>query len=279
MSSSRTISFTNVVWGFALLVTTLTYAHAVTRQLREHNTRLQKEVERGKAERDKLMDEVKAERERAAEDAKSDVETQLASLRCDMESKVEELANLQAQVTMLRDSQSDRQSLEAGLFAKEKANLEAQLQEARASLQDLEVRHQETLTNLERVEEELKLAEDELSRNLSDSAIRSESEDRLRKELAQAKQQYEKEVASLQDQLKRLSDELTETSRLRDDADASRQAAEAELTRTKEQLESHLAEAATLWMLPLVCKLSSTSSSYPRRRDEGTSGSSRRHLR
>ncbi|KAI9057754.1 hypothetical protein FKP32DRAFT_1323349 [Trametes sanguinea] len=188
------------------------------------------------------LDEISAAA-RAAEDAKSEVETQLASLRCDMESKVEELANLQAQLTMLRDSQSDRQSLEADLFAKEKANLETQLQEARASLKDLEVRHQETLANLERVEEELRLAEDELSRNLSDSAIRSESEDRLRKDLAQAQQQYEKEVASLQDQLKKLSDELTETSRLRDDADARRQAAEVELTRTKEQLESRLAEA------------------------------------
>ncbi|KAL7285505.1 hypothetical protein ACG7TL_000606 [Trametes sanguinea] len=180
---------------------------------------------------------------RAAEDAKSEVESQLASLQNEVESKALELANLQTQLNVLRDSHSDRQSVEASLFAQEKADLEAQLQEARTSLMDLESRHRETLADLKRVEEELKLAEDELSRNLSDSAIRSESEERLRTELTRMKQQFEEEVASLQDQLKAFSDELAETSRLRDNADASRQAAEEELTRTKEQLASRLAEA------------------------------------
>ncbi|OSD03331.1 hypothetical protein PYCCODRAFT_263209 [Trametes coccinea BRFM310] len=180
---------------------------------------------------------------RAAEDAKSEVESQLASLQNEVESKALELANLQTQLNVLLDSHSDRQSVEASLFAQEKADLEAQLQEARTSLMDLESRHRETLADLKRVEEELKLAEDELSRNLSDSAIRSESEERLRTELTRTKQQFEEEVASLQDQLKAFSDELAETSRLRDNADASRQAAEEELTRTKEQLASRLAEA------------------------------------
>ncbi|CDO73022.1 hypothetical protein BN946_scf185007.g76 [Trametes cinnabarina] len=179
---------------------------------------------------------------RAAEDAKAAAESQLVSLRSELESKADELTTMQAQLASLHHSNSNRQSLEASLFAQEKAELETQLQGSRASLADVEGRHQETVAELKRVEEELKRAEDELSRHLSDSAIRSESEERLRTELARTKHQYEEEIASLQDQLKVLSHELAETSRCRKDADASRQAAEEELQRTKQQLESHLAE-------------------------------------
>ncbi|CDO71987.1 hypothetical protein BN946_scf184943.g21 [Trametes cinnabarina] len=66
MPSSPTLSLTNVVWGFALFVTTLTYANVVTRKLRERSTQLQKEVERGKAQRDELLAELEAERQRTA---------------------------------------------------------------------------------------------------------------------------------------------------------------------------------------------------------------------
>ncbi|KAI0360948.1 hypothetical protein OH77DRAFT_379767 [Trametes cingulata] len=180
---------------------------------------------------------------RTAEEAKTAVEAELASTRADLESKDKELASLQSQLATLRDSHADRQSLDASLFAQEKADLENQLQEAKESLAALESRHQQTIDELKRVDEELRRAEDELSRHLSESAVRSESEERLRNELAQAKKLHEDEVAALQDQLKTLSDELEEVTRLRVQADDSRKNAEEELAQLKQQLEARLAEA------------------------------------
>ncbi|KAI8990618.1 hypothetical protein BD414DRAFT_577349 [Trametes punicea] len=180
---------------------------------------------------------------RAVESAKVAAESQLTVLRNDLEIKEKELGTLQSQLAALRDSHVDNQSLDASVFAQEKAELETQLQDARASLADLGSRHEETIDHLKRVEEELKRAEDELSHRLSESAIRSEAEECLRGELIRTKQQYEEEAASLQNQLKALSDELAKVSRLREEVDTSRRAAEEELARTKQQLEERLAEA------------------------------------
>ncbi|KAI0364058.1 hypothetical protein BV20DRAFT_1030293 [Pilatotrama ljubarskyi] len=180
---------------------------------------------------------------REAEEAKAATEAELASIRAILEAKDSELSSLQSELVTLRDKHANRQSLAAGLFAEEKADLEAQLQDAKESLTALEARHQQTLDQLQRVDEELRRAEDELSRHLSESAVRSESEERLRSELAQARKQHEDEVASLQDQLKTLSDELEEVTRLRGQADVSRKAVEEELAQVKQQLQARLAEA------------------------------------
>ncbi|KAI0778792.1 hypothetical protein BD413DRAFT_117998 [Trametes elegans] len=179
---------------------------------------------------------------RAAEEAKTAVDSQLAALSGELDAKDKELSSLRGQLTAVRDSHADRQSLDASIFAQEKAELELQLQDARASLAKLGESHQETAEKLAQVEQELSRAEDELSHHLSESALRSEAEEHLRDELAQAKKQREEEVATLQDQLKSVSDELAEITRLRVDADASRKLAEEELARTKEQLEARLAE-------------------------------------
>ncbi|KAI0673754.1 hypothetical protein C8Q78DRAFT_1018750 [Trametes maxima] len=183
-------------------------------------------------------------RVRAAEDAKATVELQLATTRDDLESKFKELIKLQDQLAALRDTHADRQSLEASLFAQEKTELESQLTEAKETLAALEAHDQDTVAELRHVEEELKRAEDELAHHLSASAIRSESEERLRDELVLTKEQHQAEVVALQEELKSVSEELVETMRLRTETDALRQAAEEELGQTKQQLETRLAEAS-----------------------------------
>ncbi|KAI0334131.1 hypothetical protein GY45DRAFT_1319021, partial [Cubamyces sp. BRFM 1775] len=214
-------------------------------ELRDSHAGTQAEAEITRAELSHLrvqLDEVTAA-VRAAEDEQAATESEIVSLRNNLTSKEDELETVRSQLTALRDSHADRQSLEATIFAQEKAELETQLQDAKTSLSDLENRHQETIAELKRVEEELKRAEDALTFQLSESAVRSESEERLRNELSQVKKQHEEEVASLQDQLKTISEELDEVSRLRGDADESRRAAEEELAQTKQQLEARLVEA------------------------------------
>ncbi|KAI0660695.1 hypothetical protein C8Q70DRAFT_1152984 [Cubamyces menziesii] len=214
-------------------------------ELRESHTGMQAETESTRTELSHLqaqLDEVSAA-VRASEDLKAAAESEVASLRSDLASKEAELETLHNQLTAVRDSHADRQTIEATIFAQEKTELEARLQDAKTSLADLESRHRETMAQLERVEEDLKRAEDALTSQLSESAARSESEERLRSELSQVKKQHEEEIASLQDQLKAISEELEEVSRLRSDADASRRAAEEELAQTKQQLEARLAEA------------------------------------
>ncbi|KAI0720081.1 hypothetical protein C8T65DRAFT_568380 [Cerioporus squamosus] len=178
-----------------------------------------------------------------AEEDRATVESELASARHELEEKNRELASLQAQLAAARANHTDRQSLEASLFAQEKADLETRLQESQSSLSDWEKLHSEAVEKLKGVEEELRRAEDELSSQLANSAARSESEERLRDELAQVRQQHAAEAAALQEQLKSVTDELEAITRLRGEAEASRQAVEEELARTKQQLETRLAEA------------------------------------
>ncbi|KAI0828888.1 hypothetical protein BC628DRAFT_1315713 [Trametes gibbosa] len=180
---------------------------------------------------------------RAAEDANANTEAQLSSAREDLEAKDKELSVLQEQLTALRSNHADRRSLEATIFSQQKGELEVQLHDAKDSLATLQTRHQETIDELERVNEELKRAEDELSHHLSDSVIRSESERALRDELVRTKELHKAQVTELQAELKEISANLEELQSMRSKADEARQTAEAELARTKQQLEERLAEA------------------------------------
>ncbi|RPD57111.1 hypothetical protein L227DRAFT_594892 [Lentinus tigrinus ALCF2SS1-6] len=177
------------------------------------------------------------------EEAKAAVESELASARSQLEEKDRELSSLQNQLATARASYVDRQSLEATMFAQEKADLETCLQDSQSSLADWEKLHSEAVEKLKGVEEELRRAEDELASQLASSAARSESEERLRDELAQVRQQHAEEASALEDRLKSVNDELEAMTRLRGEADASRQAVEDELARMKQQLETRLVEA------------------------------------
>ncbi|KAI0652477.1 hypothetical protein C8Q79DRAFT_899739 [Trametes meyenii] len=178
-----------------------------------------------------------------AEAAKAAVESQLVTTRDDLESKSEELIKLKARLAALQETHADQQSLEANLFAHEKTELESQLKATKEALSALEVHNHETVAELKRVEEELKRTEDELAHHLSASAIHSESEERLRDELVQTKEQHQAEVVALQEELENVSKDLAETTRLRAETDALRQVVEEELKQTKQQLEARLEEA------------------------------------
>ena len=177
------------------------------------------------------------------EEAKMAVESDLASARSELEEKNRELASLQNQLVAARASHANRQSLEAGLFAQEKADLESRLHDSQSSLADWERLHSEAVEKLKGVEEELRRAEDELASQLASSAARSESEEHLRHELAQVRQHHAEEASALEVHLKSVTEELEAMTRLRGEADAARKAVEEELARTKQQLETRLAEA------------------------------------
>ncbi|EJF67242.1 hypothetical protein DICSQDRAFT_76797 [Dichomitus squalens LYAD-421 SS1] len=215
-------------------------------------------VEQEKAELSSLLASLSAERDQFAqtaehevssaraelEETKSAAQSQLSEFRNQLEAKDRELTSLQNQLTVAQAKHEDRQSLEASLFAEEKADLETRLQEARASHAELEILHRETMDKLRSVEADLKRAEEELASQLANNAAHSEAEERLREEIAQVKEGHAKEIDSLEGQIKNLNAELETSLRLRGEADASRQAVEEELASTKEQLAARLAEAS-----------------------------------
>ncbi|KAI1793127.1 hypothetical protein LXA43DRAFT_1180530 [Ganoderma leucocontextum] len=180
---------------------------------------------------------------RATEEAKSLAESQIADLQDQLETKDREVISLRNQVAVAQANHEDRQSLEASLFAQEKAAFETRLQEARASYSELETLHRETVEKLRGVEAELKRAEEDLACQLANGAAHSEAEERLHEEIARVKQEHAKEIEDIEEQIKNLSAEIEASTRLRGEADASRQAVEEELARTKEELQSRLAEA------------------------------------
>ncbi|PIL31385.1 transporter [Ganoderma sinense ZZ0214-1] len=180
---------------------------------------------------------------RATDEAKSLAESQITDLHDELEAKDREITSLRNQLAVAQANHEDRQSLEASLFAQEKAAFETRLQEARTSHSELETLHRETVEKLRGVEAELKRAEDELACQLANGAAHSEAEERLQEEIAQVKQEHAKEIQDLEEQIKALDAEIEAAAHLRREADASKQAVEEELAQTKEQLQSRLAEA------------------------------------
>ena len=210
--------------------------------LQAERDQLSQSVEQNSFHAQSQLEEVFA-KARATEEAKATVEAQLAAAQGELEDKNRELTSLQNQLAAARASDADRQSMEAAIFAQEKADLQAQLKQAQSSLSELQTVHDQTVHDLKHIEEELKRAEDELATHLANSAARSEAEERLRQEMAEVRQQHAEEAEALEEQLKSVADELQTMARLRGEADASRMAVEEELTRTRQQLESRLAEA------------------------------------
>lgn len=183
---------------------------------------------------------------RAAEEAKTAVETQLTAAHSELEAKNKELTSLQNQLAAARADDANRQKMEVALFTQEKADLQDQLQQAQTSLSELAAIHKNTVDELQGIELELKKAEDELATHLANSAVRSEAEEHLRREIAEVRQQHAEEAIVLDEQLRSVTDELAAMSRLRDEADTSRKVVEEELAQTRQQLETRLAEAGDI---------------------------------
>lgn len=180
---------------------------------------------------------------RATEEAKAHAESQITDLQDQLEAKDREVTSLRNQLTVAQANHEDRQSLEASLFAQEKAALETRLQEARASHSELETLHRETIEKLRGVEAELQRAEDELACQLANGAAHSEAEDGLRQEIAQVKEEHAKEIRDLEEQINGLNADIETLAHLHREAESSREGLEEELVQTKEQLASRLVEA------------------------------------
>ena len=177
-----------------------------------------------------------------AEEARLAAESQVTALRAELESKDRELTSVQKQLAAVQASHVDQLSLDTALFAQEKAALESQLEDAQATREGLETRCKQTADELQRVEQDLKRAKEELAGHLANNEVQTRVEEQLRVEIVQVKEQHVGEIASLEDKLRTLSEELDAVTRARRETDASLASTQEELSRTKAQLETRLAE-------------------------------------
>ena len=169
-------------------------------------------------------------------------DSQLIALRNELESKEQELASLKRQLAATQASY-DRDSLNASVSAEEKAALESSLNDLQAARLELQSRLADAVNKVEHVQHDLERTEDELERALANGNTHAAAEEALRAEIGEVNERHAREVASLEGQIKHISEELETTVQARLESASTLDALREELSQTKTQLEARVAQA------------------------------------
>ncbi|GBE77563.1 hypothetical protein SCP_0104410 [Sparassis crispa] len=156
----------------------------------------------------------------------------------ELRSKVDEIASLQHKIQSLEEQYADGQVSNAACMAELQTKFEGDLQALRLANTELESLHQQDADKLEKIKEELQSY-------VMDNTTRSQDEAALRDRLEQLQASHSKEFSGLQSRLEKVSAELQEANRVHDEATAADTLVQDELLRSKQQLESQLAEATS----------------------------------
>ena len=168
--------------------------------------------------------------------ARNSLHAQLDAVREDLEQKLGELSDLHARFEAARSRSAEQASEAEKQHAEQVHELEARCEGLRKANADLEARHERTLAELKRAQEQVRL-------QMSESTGRLQEEDVLRTQLEDAQRRYQDEADALRSELAKATEEL-ESAQLRQSEleSAHRQALE-DVAITKEELHGRLAEA------------------------------------
>ena len=143
---------------------------------------------------------------------------------------------LRTQYETLRSSSTEQHTKVQSLHAAQVAKLEERYQSLRTANEDLETRHRQTLSELSRAQDQIRL-------HVSDSVGHVQEEDALRIELQNIQQRYQGEADGLRAELAKTTEELEAAQLKQSELQSAHRQELDDISSAREELQQSLAEA------------------------------------